>query len=990
MCNNNCCLGSEWNKWDLHLHTPSSYDYKDMSVTNEQIINVLSENGIRVAAITDHHVIDIDRIKELQRLGKDKAITILPGIEFLSGVGGRQPVHFIGIFSEDCDLEYVWDNIRVDSQINEIRGKGRSVNEIYNDIKTVTKLIHDKLGGIVSVHAGNKSNSIENITRSLPHGSAQKTDIANNIDIYELGNSSEQQGYIDNVFPNIGKYLPTILCSDNHNINDYQLKDNCWIKADVSFDGLKQTLIEPDNRVYLGTTPPILTKVKEYSTRFIKSLEVTHESHYDGAKGVWFKDISVPFSPELTAIIGNKGSGKSALADIIALCSNVDNGRFSFLNKEKFCKDNLADNFFGTLQKHSPSEIISKNLGEINTQFDSVTPEIKYIPQHQFEMLTNEVNSIDSFNDELNSVIFSHIPETQRNGADSFEELIEILLTSNNDAIDSIVNQIELINEEISKLEGFNRQDYLSALKVELDNKKKEYEVLTDPEPIHNPVHSEGDNKDNEQNEKLINLQNEKENLQKCIATNNARIGMLIKQKNVIDNINRSLGVKINELHDFVNEQSIKLDESYKAYNIDLDKVIEINFDEEYFKTIILSISEEIKVLQFQTGISSDSYEDVDKSLYKQLSVVISSINEITSKLNVRQKEYQEYKEKKQNIDTLRAQIKGNYRNPYTVDTILNPDKRQERNTINDYLDRIDYIENKLNHHIESKNVKRNTLVDSLLKLKFDVISRYEELSASISSVLASHESLINKYNIKITSELVINNKFIDDFCSYISHNRKGAFSTRSGDPKEILSQVLVRLTNAIRSIESSKGLSEMLMEINAYLHEYKGAQFTNEEFKYQFKAEDCTELYNYIFSLDYITPQFKLKQDNKELDQLSPGERGALLLVFYLLLDNSNIPLVIDQPEDNLDNFTVANILVDFIKKAKLHRQIIMVTHNPNLAVVADAEQIIHVNIDKNNNNQFEVISGSIENKVINKKIVDVLEGTMPAFNNRKSKYYY
>ena len=65
------------------------------------------------------------------------------------------------------------------------------------------------------------------------------------------------------------------------------------------------------------------------------------------------------------------------------------------------------------------------------------------------------------------------------------------------------------------------------------------------------------------------------------------------------------------------------------------------------------------------------------------------------------------------------------------------------------------------------------------------------------------------------------------------------------------------------------------------------------------------------------------------------------------------------------------------------------MVTHNPNLAVVADAEQVIRVSIDKENGNKFSFISGSIENPVINEAIVDVLEGTMPAFSSRRAKYH-
>ena len=65
------------------------------------------------------------------------------------------------------------------------------------------------------------------------------------------------------------------------------------------------------------------------------------------------------------------------------------------------------------------------------------------------------------------------------------------------------------------------------------------------------------------------------------------------------------------------------------------------------------------------------------------------------------------------------------------------------------------------------------------------------------------------------------------------------------------------------------------------------------------------------------------------------------------------------------------------------------MVTHNPNLAVVADAEQVIYANLDKENDYTFSTISGSIENRAVNAKIVEVLEGAMPAFNIRKRKYY-
>lgn len=155
-----------------------------------------------------------------------------------------------------------------------------------------------------------------------------------------------------------------------------------------------------------------------------------------------------------------------------------------------------------------------------------------------------------------------------------------------------------------------------------------------------------------------------------------------------------------------------------------------------------------------------------------------------------------------------------------------------------------------------------------------------------------------------------------------------------------------------------------------------------------QIKESKMLDFYNYLFGLRYLTNKYELVSDGKTLDKLSPGERGALLLIFYLLLDLRDIPLVIDQPEDNLDNQSVAKVLVPFIQAAKNRRQIILVTHNPNLAVVADSDQIIHVKIDKENDQLVETEAGGIEDDVINQSIVTILEGTMLSFKKRELKY--
>lgn len=146
-------------------------------------------------------------------------------------------------------------------------------------------------------------------------------------------------------------------------------------------------------------------------------------------------------------------------------------------------------------------------------------------------------------------------------------------------------------------------------------------------------------------------------------------------------------------------------------------------------------------------------------------------------------------------------------------------------------------------------------------------------------------------------------------------------------------------------------------------------------------------ELLDYLYCLDYLAPRYSLTYEGQEIGQLSPGERGLLLLVFYLLVDEDDIPIVIDQPEENLDNQTIFRVLVKCIKRAKERRQVIMVTHNPNLAVVCDAEQIIHAACDKAAS-RFDYEAGAIEHPQIKARVVEILEGTEPAFKNRQGKY--
>ncbi|HRH88440.1 MAG TPA: ABC transporter, partial [Rubrivivax sp.] len=153
--------------------------------------------------------------------------------------------------------------------------------------------------------------------------------------------------------------------------------------------------------------------------------------------------------------------------------------------------------------------------------------------------------------------------------------------------------------------------------------------------------------------------------------------------------------------------------------------------------------------------------------------------------------------------------------------------------------------------------------------------------------------------------------------------------------------------------------------------------------------AKHPQEFLDFLYGLTYADLKYGLLLKGVELERLSPGQRGALLLIFYLLVDQDRAPIILDQPEENLDNETVYNLLVTVIHRARANRQVILVTHNANLAVACDAEQIIVCGLETTPvGPRITYTSGAIEEAEIRRAVVDVLEGTQPAFDNRRRKY--
>lgn len=124
-----------------------------------------------------------------------------------------------------------------------------------------------------------------------------------------------------------------------------------------------------------------------------------------------------------------------------------------------------------------------------------------------------------------------------------------------------------------------------------------------------------------------------------------------------------------------------------------------------------------------------------------------------------------------------------------------------------------------------------------------------------------------------------------------------------------------------------------------------------------------------------------------RDFSKLSLGQQQSVLLAMMLSAD-SNDPLLIDQPEDNLDSEFIYFSLVPVLRRAKERRQVIIVTHNANIAVLGDAEQII---VLKSTNDQASIVArGSIDDPVTRDFACNILEGAHEAFQRRARTYGY
>jgi predicted ATPase len=913
--------GSEWRKWDLHVHTPATLcsEYGgDNDEVWEQFIQKIEElpSDIKVLGINDYIFLDgYEKVLNYKKEGRIQNIELLlPVLEFRlkEFVGSKElgRINYHIIFADDSILKP--QDIK-NHFLNGLRSKANLSSDMHDGYTwggIVTKETLIDLGEniISSIPKEKKRNmsplevgfnnlnfelsKIENLLGEADEpnkylegkyfkaiGKAEWEDFRWDGSISEKKTIINKAHFIFSASPsveqaNTGKQSliqqkvnsRVLHCSDAHkfadDINKTSPKElgHCytWIKSDTTFEGLRQTIFEPE-RIKLQSTKP---ESKE-KYRVIDSINLCSES---------FWNQKILLNQNLNVIIGGRSTGKSTLLRSIALKESQHAYTNTNLDNE-FINDHLdsikiiwADgvdtrrdiDFFHQNYMHE----IAKNKEEIDELILRIIKDKSIYPhwqryKHFCSSKKNEIQSLTNNLFEINKEIKSRLESLKEKGDQTGikNELTDLELKVSN-----IKLMLNISEEEMNQ--------YESILHLITDNTSKIQEI-------------------NQNIERL-------EHLKEFPFTNSSFESQLAS---ISPNVREVIKHKIEECQNTCIE-NIKLEIQ--------EQIAELSRKEQELTFII---EERKKESIFIKGEDISSKNDVYQELIQKIDKEKVKLEVITNELTLLN-----------NLNKIQEDLKRSLLNAHY--------SYKERG-----LDAINHL--KLEHEgleIKASLVYQTSRLQTFLESRLNL--RGTERQSYIQYIWQNYSE--DTYNI------------IDNFTKEILGNKIDYKASNSND----------------------NVLSEFLSE----------------------------NWFNMTFDLIYEGDSFI---------SMSPGKQAFVILKLLLEFSDKTCPILIDQPEDSLDNRAIYKDLVKYLRKKKTERQIIIVTHNPNVVVGADSELVIVANQNgkdtpNNNNMKFQYASGSLEDTFtqddenlhildkqgIREHVCEILEGGKEAFEKREQKY--
>jgi len=1013
--------GSEWRKWDLHVHTPFSAinNFKSWESYIRKLNEITKRKGIHVLGITDYF--SVEGYKKIIVRYQDKLENVnllLPNVEFrLDNIvyrrGKKEPkrLNFHAIFSnkvkiEDIENQFLGDlhfykgsgnagelsKIKLEKSAIEKYGKEcKKQKEFENDsdLEAGVKNVVFKIDEIISV-LKNKPDyfkgkyllflesefwsdidwgqdyGLRKTLLQISHGifSSNQNDIK-----WFLGQDtkfySNQQKFIEE----FGRLFPCIHGSDAHSEKELESRPDldryCWIKADPTFEGLKQIIYEPEERVYIGEFPP---KGKN-DAKVIDKIEIRNSNN-------WFEDELILLNGNLVSIIGEKGAGKTALSDFIALAGGdydikgEDPGSFIFkaLKSSKQIEETIENCAITIYWRDESSDTVT--ITEDFKDYKDLK-KVRYLSQSFIERKCRP-EQVGELQKEVENIIFQYIPVQDRMGQTTFVDLKKKRAQSIQLRKSRYKEDVMGLNIEIFNLE--EEIDSLDAKKEEKSKLQAEIEQLEEQKP--KPITEE----EKSIEEKLVLLNSRKNQL-------NGQIAVYKTQLSTIETIR----TKVEALETYVDKQltDIKNDlESVGLANICEKLKFSVSPDfNDNLDNKKREIETQIQGLQRTEESKEQISEDKSKeSIEPDLSILT---NDYISKLSIGK------------VNALISMLESK--------SSLAEDKRKTIRSFEEKIEKNQKRVNELKKNVKEIEEVKKLLLPKKIRERDEAYKNYfillqeekkilEELYAPLRKNL-DKESLGEKNQIEFFARIELNvRNFYNKADKIIDFGRKGRYYRN----ETLLFKEIKTVSEKIELVETSDIYNLITSLYKTFEEdEEKPIDIKGQLSRGKKKIDFC----NWLFDVSDFSVTYSIKYQGTNIELLSPGKKGIVLLLMYLVLDTeSSIPLIIDQPEENLDNKSVYPYLINYFKTAKKRRQIIIITHNPNLVLNTDTEQIIVANfeaIPKTQNARIKYISGAIENSFVSEKAkvpiekqgikehgIDILEGGPEAFGKREDRY--
>lgn len=945
--------GSEWRKWDLHVHTPESLYHGYGNGRNgtdawESFIQDLESlpPDFAVLGINDYLFIDgYRRLKdEKEKNGRLKNISLLlPVIEFrISKFAGSRSklsrVNYHVIFSPDIAPDIIqqhfltalpihyqlspkgeaykneWQALATKESLAELGKKikssapkdklkdyGDDLSEGFNNInfdeKEIVKILegsHYFKGKYLTAIGKTEWADIKWNDQTI----AEKKTLINNVDLVFISSYSVEEYNKSRTSLRDSKVNSLLLdCSDSHFYSDSTEKDRIgrcfnWIKADPTFQGLKQIIYEPEDRI----------RVQEEKPDVKKSYYVIDKVRFvDNSGDNLFSSEYIELNPNLNAIVGGKSTGKSLLLYHTAKAIDINevNERVQLAPVPDYSglEQNPLFNF----------EVVWKDGTKVSLKTEQETKrKILYIPQNYLNKLSEDyVQTRKALNDFVFNIILQD--EEIKNYFMGKKQEVKECQSDVTTFINELFQLKENIFQEKQGIRDMGDEEgikkYLEELKTKVDE-LKETSGLTD-----------------KQIERIKELNEAK-------ATSNGKLLSIGKDRQVVDALFERILGKLGEISQTVaKEQSYLIDEALK-------KDIATRFE---------------WVEQYKAQIKTE-LEEIKGKLSKSEVLCGTEIKDVEDKLKPLLEKIKLQRVLKQLIDKIKV---------------------EEDKSGKIFLSK---------RNLEIKERSFNDLQTQILKCSQDLFGLYKDLQSNLKKGESQLGDIALNIRILFKGD-DFNKNYIEDYLN-------------KTDLKRLLS---------VKGDEEFEYLYEEDKHLNMVEQIFKGIMNKGvSTIKNKGQQDSVLKLFD-----DYYEIGFFITYKGDSLNKMSPGKRGYVLLKLLIHLSKEEYPILLDQPEGDLDNRSVYYELVSFIKEKKRQRQIIIVTHNPNLVVGADAEEIIVANqsgqeVDKDNKQfRFEYVSGALENtfnnptekailyqKGIREHVCEILEGGEEAFHKREQKY--